>query len=162
MEARSADISWFWPLDPWLNLLAGFRVGLEPGCGDPARLAVLATLSRFEIPRRLLALIVGAALLYSSRAGSTRWRSNPKSRMFFVSPPPATLAIGSYFTSRAWRGDGRLGCPGHIAAVIIPFASLIVAIQSQTRSSERAAAAWIRQFPGRSKSTRRHEIICCW
>ena len=36
---------------------------------------------------------------------------------------------------------------GHCRGVI-PFASLIVAIQAQTRSSERAAAAWMQQFPG--------------
>ncbi|HMI40739.1 MAG TPA: glycosyltransferase family 39 protein [Sphingomicrobium sp.] len=141
---REAGINWFWPLDPWLNLLAGFRVGLNLVA---AILLGLLFTRRFLDPRsrRLLVLIVGAALLYS-------WvliyalAIDPKSRMFFVLAAASSLAIG-VLVARAWRGDGRQGVVA-IGAVIIPFASLIVAIQAQTRSSEHAAAAWIRQYPG--------------
>jgi 4-amino-4-deoxy-L-arabinose transferase-like glycosyltransferase len=141
---REARISWFWPLDPWLNLLAGFRVGLNL---IAAILLALLFTRRFLDPktRRLLMLIVGTALLYSSVL-IYALAIDPKSRMFFVLAAASSLAIG-VLTSRAWRGDGRLGVVA-IAGAIIPFASLIVAIQAQTRSSERAAAAWIRQFPG--------------
>ena len=141
---REARISWFWPLDPWLNLLAGFRVGLNLVAA--ILLAFLFT-RRFLDPksRHLLALIVGAALLYSSVL-IYALAIDPKARMFFVLAAASSLAIGA-LTWRAWRGDGRLGIVA-IAALIIPFASLIVAIQAQSRSSERAAAAWMRQFPG--------------
>ena len=45
VEARSAD-RWFWPLDPWLNLLAGFRVGLNLVAAIVLALLFAATLSR--------------------------------------------------------------------------------------------------------------------
>jgi 4-amino-4-deoxy-L-arabinose transferase-like glycosyltransferase len=141
---REAGINWFWPIDPWLNLLAGFRVGLNLAA---AMLLALLFTRRFLDPksRRLLALIIDAALLYSCVL-IYALAIDPKARMFFVLAAASSLAIGA-LTSRAWRGDGRLGVVA-IAAVIIPFASLIVAIQAQSRSSERAAAAWMRQFPG--------------
>jgi Dolichyl-phosphate-mannose-protein mannosyltransferase len=141
---REAGINWFWLLDPWLNLLASFRVGLNLVA---AILLALLFTRRFLDPksRRLLVFIVGAALLYSSVL-IYALAIDPKSRMFFVLAAASSLAIG-VLTLRAWRGDGRLGVVA-IAVAIIPFASLIVAIQAQTRSSERAAAAWMRQFPG--------------
>jgi hypothetical protein len=66
--------------------------------------------------------------------------------MFLVLAAASSLVIGA-IVMRAWHGDGRLGVVA-VAALIIPFASLIVAIQSQSRSSERAVAAWMIQYPG--------------
>jgi hypothetical protein len=141
---REAGINWFWPLDPWFNLFASFRVGLN------LLAAILLTLlftRRFLEPksRRLLALIIGAALIYSCVL-IYALAIDPKSRMFFVLAAASSLAIGAIIV-RAWRGDGRLGVIA-IAALFIPFASLIVASQAQSRSSERAAALWLRQYAG--------------
>ena len=141
---REAGINWFWLIDPWLNLLAGFRLGVNLVAG--VLLAVLFT-ERFLEPRskRLLVLLIGGALIYSCIL-VYGLAIDPKARMFFVLASASSLAIGA-ITVRAWRGDGRVGVIA-IAAAAIPFASLIVAIQNQGRTSERAVASWIRQYPG--------------
>ena len=141
---REAGINWFWPIDPWLNLLASFQVGLNLVA---AILLALLFTRRFVEPRarRLLGLIVGAALLYSC-ALIYGLAIDPKARMFLVLAAASSLAIGA-ITLRAWRGDGRVGVVA-IATALIPLAWLVVAIQVQSRSSERAVAAWMAQYPG--------------
>jgi len=141
---KEAGVSLFWPIDPWLNLMAGFRLGVNL---IAAILLVLLFAGRFLEPRarRLLALLLGGALIYSC-ALIYGLAIDPKGRMFFVLASASSLAIGALVT-RAWRGDGRLGVVT-IAAAFIPFASLIVAIQNQGRSSERAVASWMKQYPG--------------
>jgi hypothetical protein len=88
---------------------------------------------------------MGGALLYSSML-IYALAIDPKARMFFVLASATSLVIGAIVT-RAWRGDGRLGV-ATVAIALIPLASLIVAVQSQTRSSERAVAKWLQQYPG--------------
>jgi len=141
---REARISLFWPIDPWLNLIGGFRLGVNLWA---AILLGLLFTGRFLEPRarRLLAIIIGAALTYSCVL-VYGLAIDPKSRMFFVLTAASSLAIGAIVV-RAWDGDGRLGVVA-VAALIIPFASLIVALQSHSRSSERAVTAWMIQYPG--------------
>ena len=142
--AREARIALFWPIDPWLNLLAGFRLGLNLVA---AILLALLFTKRFLEPqsRRLLAYLIGGALIYSCVL-IYGLAIDPKARMFLVLAAASSLVIGA-IVMRAWHGDGRLGVVA-VAALIIPFASLIVAIQSHSRSSERAVAAWMIQYPG--------------
>jgi len=142
--AREARISLFWPIDPWLNLLGGFRLGVNLWA---AILLALLFTTRFLEPhaRRLVALLIGGALVYSC-ALIYALAIDPKARMFFVLASASSLAIGA-IVSRAWRRDGRLGV-ATVAVAIFPFASLIVAIQHQSYSSEQAVASWIRQYPG--------------
>lgn len=139
---REAGVSVFWPIDPWLNLLTGFRLGVNLWA---AMLLGLLFAGRFLEPqsRRLLALLIGGALIYSC-ALVYGLAIDPKARMFFVFASASSLAIGA-LGMRAWRGDGRLGVVT-IAAALVPFASLIVAIQNQSRSSERAVASWMSQY----------------
>ena len=141
--SREARISLFWPVDPWLNLLASYRLG--PTLWASILLALLFT-GRFleSAARRRLAWLLGGALLYSALL-IYGFAVDPKARMFFVLCAVSALAIGALI-ARAWRGDGRLGVVT-IVVVFIPFVSLIVALQNESRSSERAAAKWIRQFP---------------
>lgn len=141
---REAGISLFWPIDPWLNLLAGFRLGVTLVAA--ILLAILFAARTLEPPaRRLLALLIGGALIYSS-ALIYGLAIDPKARMFFVLASAVSLAIGA-IAVRAWREGGRLGVVT-IFAAFIPFASLIVATQNQSRSAERAVASWMKQYPG--------------
>jgi len=141
---REAAVSLFWPIDPWLNLLVGFRLGVNLVA---AILLALLFTGRFLEPRsrRLLGYLIGGALIYSCVL-IYGLAIDPKSRMFFILAASSSMAIGAIVT-RAWRGDGRLGVVT-VAAVMIPLASLTVAVQGHTRSSERAAASWIEQYPG--------------
>jgi 4-amino-4-deoxy-L-arabinose transferase-like glycosyltransferase len=141
---REARVSIFWPIDPWLNLLAGFRLGVTLWAGI---LLALLFARRFLEPKvcKLLAILLAGALIYSC-ALIYGLAIDPKARMFFVLASATALAIGAIVT-RAWRGGGRLGV-ATVAIALIPFASLIVALQNQSRSSEGAVAAWMKQYPG--------------
>jgi 4-amino-4-deoxy-L-arabinose transferase-like glycosyltransferase len=141
---REAGVSIFWPIDPWLNLLTGFRLGVTLWAGI---LLTLLFTRRFLEPRarKLLAILIGGALIYAC-ALVYGLAIDPKARMFFVLASATSLAIGA-LVIRAWRGDGRLGVVT-IAVGLIPFASLIVAIQNQSRSSERAVASWMKLYRG--------------
>lgn len=141
---REARIAFYWPLDPWLNLLAGFRLGVNFWA---AILLALLFTRRFLEPlvRRQLAMLLGAALLYSSVL-IYALAIDPKARMFFVLAAASSLAIGA-IARRAWRDGGRLGLTT-VFVMLTPFASLIVAIQGHTRTTDRAVTSWIRQYPG--------------
>jgi 4-amino-4-deoxy-L-arabinose transferase-like glycosyltransferase len=141
---RDAGVDLFWPVDPWLNLLAG------PQLGATLVVAILLGLlftKRFLEPRarRMLVLLISAALIYSC-ALIYGLAIDPKARMFFILASATSLAIGA-IVARAWRGDGRVGVAAVFAA-FVSFASLIVALQIHTRLGERAVASWIRQYPG--------------
>jgi 4-amino-4-deoxy-L-arabinose transferase-like glycosyltransferase len=141
---REAQISLYWPIDPWLNVLGGYRLGLNL---IAAIVLALLFARKFLEPRhrRLLAYLIGGALIYSCVL-IYALAVDPKSRMFFVLAAASALATGAIAT-RAWRGGGRLGVMT-IAAVLIPVASLVVALQDHSRSSERAVASWMKQYPG--------------
>ena len=141
---REAQISVFWPVDPWLNLLASYRLG--PTLWAAILLAILFT-GRFleTAARRWITWLLGGALLYSATL-VYGLAIDPKARMFFVLCAVCSLTIGALVV-RAWRGDGKLGV-ATIVIAFVPFASLIVALQNESRTSERAAAKWIERFPG--------------
>ena len=140
---RESEIHVFWPIDPWLNLVFGVRMG--------ATLVAAMLLGLFYARRslspsagRALLILSGGALFYSAML-VYGLAIDPKSRMFFVLAAAASFAIGA-ITVREWSGHGKLGVVVTLIA-LAAIGTLIIAISGQSYSSERAVIGWIKHYP---------------
>ena len=135
---REMGIRLWWPLDPWLNLLATPRLG-----ATLVLAAVTFATARRRLPAewkaRLKVLAVLSALL--ALALVYILAVDPKSRMFLLPAAAATLGIAACLVTM-WR-DGERG----VALVIVALLAIvgIVGLRTKTdpRPFERAARFWI-------------------
>ena len=139
---REAGIHFWWPLDPWANLLASPRIG-------PLLVGTLLVLpfGWVCLPRnwkRLLSIIVGLALLMA--AGLIYGLAvDPKPRMFFALITAGSFALAAT-TVAAWRG-GRGTVPAFVAALVVFAGLFVLSMFANTHEFEMQATHWIRANP---------------
>ena len=143
---RAAGIDVWWPVDPWLNLMASPVIGLwliaavglgMIGKGDGRR-----TAGRVAIGAGLVAVI----LVYGLAV-------DPKPRMFLLLATAAVLVIGWATTGLVRRGNW----PAPVAVIggLIAWGAVTIIRLPDTRLIEQAARDWIAAHPGRIESDAR-------
>ena len=143
---RAAGIELWWPIDPWLNLLAspviGFWLIAAIGMGIVFRGAGRRTIGRIVLGAALVAVL----LVYGLAV-------DPKPRMFLLAAAVAALAIAWATIGFVRRGSGMV--PIAIVAVLLALGAVIIARLPDTKAIEGAAKAWIAAHPGRIESDAR-------
>lgn len=139
---REAGISVWWPLDPWLNLLASPRIGpLFVGA------LLVGPIGWSKLPanwKRPVLLILGLALLIST--GLVYGLAiDPKPRMFFALVAACAFALAA-MTVAAWR-SGRGAVPGTVAALVILAGLYVLSMFANTHQLELQAGRWIDANP---------------
>lgn len=141
---RDAGISVWWPIDPWLNLLASPRSGfLFSGA-----LLVAAFFGRYLRPewglrvKRMawLALLIAAALIYALAI-------DPKPRMFLLQLSGAAMIFAAVTVAAARRGRGMV--PQVLAALAVAGGLFTLSRNVTTHDFEAGAERWIAAAPGR-------------
>ncbi len=135
---REAGIRWWWPVDPWLNLIASPRIGLTV-----AAALLVAPFGWRAMPaewRRLgtrllgLALLVSLLLVYGLAV-------DPKPRMFFDLVAVAALLLAAMAVA-SWRAGKGL-VPAAIVALLLAAGLRVLAMIANTHQLEDRAAGWI-------------------
>ncbi|HVL78610.1 MAG TPA: glycosyltransferase family 39 protein [Sphingomicrobium sp.] len=146
---REMDIRFFWPLDPWLNLLASPRIMqilIAPLVLAAAYRQLLSAQDRHRLKRLVgLALLVAALLVYALAI-------DPKPRMFMALAAACAMSAGA-LASSAWASGHRL-LPGFVAAGCAVCGFYFMAIWGATYDSEVRARQWIAAHPGRMEVDR--------
>lgn len=140
---REMDIHLWWPLDPWLNLLASPRIG------HLLLSAVLLLLLgwRGAEPRvRRVLLKVIAAVLMIAMVLVYGLAIDPKPRMFLLLAAAAALASGS-MVSAAWTARRPL-VPMVLVGLVIALGLITLTRTPHVREFEAVAARWVREHPG--------------
>ena len=139
---REAGVEIWWPIDPWLNLVASRRIGWLLGA---ALLLALAYRDRLEPEARRklmwitgLALLVSVALVYVLAV-------DPKPRMFLDLASAAALVAAACVVA-AWHSGARL-LPGAVVAMLVALAVMVELRTAQFARGEAKAARWIAQAP---------------
>jgi hypothetical protein len=135
---REMGIRLWWPLDPWLNLLATPRLG-----ATLILAAVAFTATRRKLPAEwkarlnvmaALSVLLAMLLVYALAV-------DPKSRMFLLPAAAATLTIAACLVT-LWRSGERRG-----ALVIVTLLAIVGVVGLRTKTDprpfERAARTWI-------------------
>ena len=139
---REAGIHFWWPLDPWLNLLGSLRIG-----PFLAGVLLVLPLGWTRLPpnwKRLVSISAGLALLMS--AGLIYGLAvDPKPRMFFALIAASAFALAA-MTVAAWR-SGRGAVPATITALVIAAGLFVLSMFSTTHEFEMQARHWIRANP---------------
>ena len=140
---REMGIVWWWPIDPWLNLLASPRIGftfigamlLGGGCwgllAKPVR-----RLFAFAI-----ALVVMAAVLLVYGLGI-----DPKPRMFMLAASVASLFIGATISASIRLRRGAV--PLVMLGLILALGVFTLTRLNSTSIFEEQAKRWMREHPG--------------
>lgn len=142
---RPLGIEFWWPLDPWLNLLphpeigswlvVGVLLGLVAARrGTPGQARTLAALG-------LGSAAVAAGLIYGLAV-------DPRPRMFLLPAAAAALAIGS-----GAAGKARLAGMAS-AALLVAAGALGLSRTPSIRPLEQAAKTWIARRPGQIETDR--------
>jgi 4-amino-4-deoxy-L-arabinose transferase-like glycosyltransferase len=139
---REMGIELFWPVDPWLNLLATPRLGATLIAAAAATLLWRQYLSAAE-QRRCALLTVGALLAASALIYGLA--VDPKSRMFMGLAAAAALVLGAALAA-AWE-RGRALPVLLVAGVLVIFQLSIHSEAINRFEAERAARAWIAAHP---------------
>ena len=140
---REMDIHVWWPLDPWLNLLASPRIGyLLLGA---ALLLLIGWRSTGPRVRRLLLEVISAALLIATVL-VYGLAIDPKPRMFLLLAAAAALASGS-MVSAAWIA-GRPLVPMVLVGLVIALGLVTLSRTPHVREFEAVAARWVSEHPG--------------
>jgi 4-amino-4-deoxy-L-arabinose transferase-like glycosyltransferase len=140
---REAGISLWWPLDPWLNLIASPRIGLLL-----AGLLLIVPIGWRPLPanwKRVAGPAIGLALLLSASA-IYGLAVDPKSRMFLTLAAACSLAIAA-MTVASWH-SGRGAVPGVLVGIIILGGLDALSLMVNTHEFEQQARRWIRTYPG--------------
>ena len=139
---REAGIHLWWPLDPWLNLLASPRIG-------PLLAGVLlsGSIGWSTLPpnwKRPIAALLGLALLIS--VGLIYGLAiDPKPRMFFTLIAACSFALAG-MTVAAWR-RARGAVPAAVAALVILAGLYVLSMFANTHQLELQAKRWIEANP---------------
>lgn len=141
---REMGIRVFWPIDPWINLLASPRIGTML-IGTTAALFLwwkeLSHPQRFSCRLLLVGAAVSSAVLVYVLA------IDPKSRMFLGAAAAVATVLG-VLLSTAWSKGSR--------APVLMLVGVLAALELMTHAktpsrlqTERTARAWIASEPGR-------------
>lgn len=141
---REAGVEFWWPLDPWLNLLASARINMTVFAGAVA--AVLFGRLLNERERRSVVFLVGLALLMAALL-VYGLAIDPKSRMFLPLALTAALVTAAMI-ARALRGPSRPAALALVAAVAA-YQLNALAHYPENYTGEAAAARWIARYPGK-------------
>lgn len=140
---RDGGIAVWWPIDPWLNLLASPRCGLLL-----SSVLIFAAIGWRTLPAAALrivgraaamALLVAAGLIYGLAV-------DPKPRMMLL-PIAAAAMTGAVLTVTYLR-SGRGMVPAAAMALVVLGGVWILASLPNGRAFEDRAAAWIVAHPG--------------
>jgi hypothetical protein len=140
---REMDITRWWPIDPWLNLLASPRIGftfiaatlLGIGCWKSLEKPV-RRLFRFAIP---LALLVAVSLVYGLGV-------DPKPRMFLLTAALASLFTGATLSASVRSRQGTV--PLVLFGLLLSLGLFTLTRFDSTLEFERTAQRWIAHHPG--------------
>ncbi len=138
---REAGVTIWWPLDPWLNLLANPRIQSLLGLW---LVAMLAFRKRMSVQQRRSGVrLLGAAglvallLVYGLAV-------DPKARMFL--PLAAALAaVSAALVVAAWRSGSQL-LAGLLVALHLMFGLNVLRHYFASRPAEQRAETWLRQL----------------
>lgn len=143
---RAMGIDLWWPVDPWLNLLAspviGFWLVAAIGMGVIYKGEGRKIAGRIALGAGLVALV----LVYGLAV-------DPKPRMFLLAGAAAGLVIGWATVGFARRGAGMV--PLAIVALLLAGGAAIIAKLPDTRAIEQAARDLIAAHPGQIESDAR-------
>jgi 4-amino-4-deoxy-L-arabinose transferase-like glycosyltransferase len=140
---REAGIAVWWPVDPWLNLLASPRIGFLLG-GMLLMLpigwqALPPTWKRLGTRTLAFAMLVSVGLVYVLAV-------DPKSRMFLLLVAASALTVAA-MTVSSWRA-GRGLVPGCVVALLVLGGLDVLSLTVNTHDFEIQARRWIRENPG--------------
>jgi 4-amino-4-deoxy-L-arabinose transferase-like glycosyltransferase len=137
-----AGIQIWWPLDPWLNLLASPRIGpLFVGALLVSPIGWSKLPANWKRPVSMilvLALLISVGLIYGLAI-------DPKPRMFFALVAACAFALAA-MTVAAWR-SGRGAVPGAIGALVILAGLYVLSMFANTHHLELQASRWIGAHP---------------
>lgn len=140
---REAGVELFWPIDPWLNLLASARMNMTLVAAMVAVLLFGRMLGGRERQAALmiagLAMLIALLLVYGLAI-------DPKSRMFLSLAAAASVVTGA-LVAKALQGPSRVVLWALLAAVAA-YQLNALAHYPDTYSGEAAAARWIASHPG--------------
>ncbi|MCY7339450.1 MAG: glycosyltransferase family 39 protein [Sphingomonas bacterium] len=144
---REAGIHLWWPVDPWLNLIASPRFGWLATCAALLLVTCRATLR--EAWRRSALQIVGAALLVAVLLVYAL-AVDPKPRMFLLLGCALALG-GAALAMSGWRA-GRKALVGSLLLALWGVGLAIETRMLSFRPAESPAAAWLTSYPGQIES----------
>ncbi|HEV2043991.1 MAG TPA: glycosyltransferase family 39 protein, partial [Sphingomicrobium sp.] len=143
---RSAGIEIWWPIDPWLNLLAspviGFWLIAAIGMGLVSKGEGRIIVGRIALGAGLVAVL----LVYGLAV-------DPKPRMFLLAAAAAAVVMAWATMGFVRRGNGMV--PIAVVVVLLALGVMIIARLPDTKAIEGAAQAWIAAHPGRIESDAR-------
>lgn len=143
---RAAGIELWWPVDPWLNLLASPVIGLWLFAA-----AGMGLVAKGDGRRRVGWIALGAGLVAVLLTYGLA--VDPKPRMFLLAAAAAALIIAWATTGFVRRGRGMV--PIAVVAVLLTLGAAIIVRLPDTRAIEDAAKTWIAAHPGRIESDAR-------
>lgn len=136
---RTAGIELWWPIDPWLNLLASPLIGLwlvaAAGMGLVAKGDGRRTVGWIALGAGLVAVLLVYVLAV-----------DPKPRMFLLAAAAAALVIAGATIEFVRRGRGMV--PIAVIAVLLTLGGATIVRLPDTRAIEDAARDWILAHPG--------------
>ena len=139
---RSAGISLWWPIDPWLNLLGSFRIGLILAASLLAAAFGWRSLAppwkRTARPMLGFALLIAAGLIYALAV-------DPKPRMFLLLAAASGLTLAAVAVA-SWRA-GRGLVPAAVAGLIVVAGAYFLVRMGNTHAFERTANRWVAANP---------------
>jgi len=140
---RAAGIELWWPIDPWLNLLASPLIGIWLVAAIGMGFAYKGDERRIVGRIGLGAGLVAVLLVYVLAV-------DPKPRMFLLAGAAGVLVIGWAVVGFVRRGKAAV--PLAVVAMLLASGAVVIASLPDTRAIEGAARDWIAAHPGRIES----------
>jgi hypothetical protein len=139
---REAGIGWWWPIDPWLNLIASPRIGI--GLIGLALAAANGWRSLPAVWARRIKLILGGVLIVSLGLVYAL-AVDPKPRMFLALAAAIALTLAALTVAASRHGRGLLAAC--IAVLVILSGLLTLSRIPGTRALEARGRQWIAANP---------------
>lgn len=140
---RSAGIELWWPIDPWLNLIASPTIGVwliaAVGLGIAYRGAGRRVVGWIAIGATLVAVLLTYGLAV-----------DPKPRMFLLAAAAAALIIA--WGTVGFTRRGKAVVPIALVGVLLTLGGVTISRLPNTRAIDDAARAWIAAQPGAIES----------
>ncbi|MEO7814011.1 MAG: glycosyltransferase family 39 protein [Sphingomicrobium sp.] len=143
---RAMGIELWWPIDPWLNLVASPLIGpwllAAIGLGIAGKGDGRTVAGRVGLAAGLVALL----LVYGLAV-------DPKPRMFLLAAAAAVLVIAWATTGLVRRGKGLV--PIAVVALLFALGAVVTGKLPDTKALESAGRQWIAAHPGQIESDAR-------
>lgn len=138
---RERGIEWAWPLDPWLNLLASFRIGVTLWAAIIAALVYRQVLAP-DLRRRTAMIGLGAVLV--SMLLVYGLGLDPKSRLFLLLAGASAIIAGGYLGAALRRANNLLAVT--LLGMILAISLTLVFMSPSIAPLEAAAGRWIVRY----------------